>query len=132
MLWYYQLSDCSRPDFWALGFSVDRPDFVNLHHRNARRQENLFTTSWRLTTCWNGLPWATGRGGGDARSLGVGEVGRQRFRPVVLGMASLPPLSLPLGSRPDEMLGRLCLGCVSPGLLVICGSPNSKLPPGLK
>ena len=51
-------------------------------------------------------------------------LGRRRFPPVVLGMVNLPPLSFSLRSRPGEMLGHQCPGCVSPGLLVICGSPT--------
>ena len=79
-----------------------------------------------------GMDYDGRREGRDARRLGVGAVGCWRFRPLGLGMASFPPLSSPMGSRSGEMWGRQCRWWVSPGLLVIWGSPNSNLPPGLK
>ena len=76
------------------------------------------------------------REGRDARWLGVEDSRALAIRPLGLGMASLHPLSFPMISWPGEMGGggggRQCPGWVLPGLLVICGSSNPNLPPGLK
>ena len=129
-MWYYQVSECSWPDFWALGFSVDCPDFVNLHHLNARRRKTSIQPHGASPLA--GMGYHGRREGRDVRRLGVEGSRALAIRPLGLGMASLPPLSFPMRIWPGEMWGRQCPGWVLPGLLVICGSSNSNLPPGLK